>query len=644
MPRVLQSGYPPSSKQKTVTSVAKGGTNASSAYQAVINLGGINKDLINSPNGIARLNGVGVISTDNLPSLITTGATVNGPVSLTVNQVQAYTITNFNNFKLYTITAITGSVSVSGATITYTAPATGGAGGFIVNGRNINITIIPIKPAAPTITYPTFNASNIAVNAALTANAFAMITGSDTHISSDWQIASDNAFTNIVAQTLNDTTNKTSWTISPSIANNVTYYLRVRYKGTTYGYGDWSSTIIFTTGTANNVTTEEAVLVPLSGDASNSGLFGASVTIDGVGNRVAISQIGALGVFVFLRTGSNWALETKIIPSDVIVSDKVGYSISFGNTGVRLAIGCPQNDTSGTNTGCVYIYRKDIAGWVLETKLQASVPSPGDYFGYSVNLSSGGDKLVVGAPYKDNGGTDKGSVYVFTRTGSVWTQQAMLTSSDGGSNDYFGNSVAISGDGTRIIVGSLLNDSSGLTDAGAAYVFKFTSSWVQEIKLVPSDGAIGDNFGFSVAINNDGTRAAIGSYYAQPGSLYRAGAVYVFFKDGSDVWSQEAKLVASDKAINDQFGYSVSISDDGSQISIGANNKVYSSTARGKIYIFSRSGTAWSQTTGFQGDSSPDVRGLGSSICIARDKSRVISGAIGSYINSVFSGSASIFR
>lgn len=643
MPRFLQNGYPPSSKQKTVTTVARGGTGASAADQAVTNLGGINIDTLDKPNGVAKLDSLGLLPTSILPNQITTGSTVNGPTSLTVNQVQAYTITNFNSFKVYDVQAISGSVSVSGDTITYTAPATEIPGGFTINGRKINITIIGIKPATPTITYPTFNSNGISTTASATASAFAMTTGSDTHASSDWQVATDSAFTNLVAQTIDDAINKTSWTFSPAVPNNATLYLRVRYKGTTYGYGSWSSTIIFSTGTVNNVTTEEAILIPPNGDALDAGLFGTSISIDGTGSRVAISQIGVLGVYVFVRSGANWTLEQKIIPTNATVADKFGYSISMDILGNRIAIGTPQSDISGTNTGAVFIYRR-FGTWILEATLQASVPSPNDYFGYSVSISSNASRLVVGVPYRESGGTDRGAVYVFTRSSTTWTEEAILTASDGADNDYFGNSVAISGDGTRIVIGSVLNDSSGVTDSGAVYIFKLNVTWSQEIKLTASNKAINDNFGFSVAINNDGTRVVVGSYYSQPGSLYRAGSVYIYFRNGSDVWAQEAILTASDKAVNDQFGYSVSISDDSSQVLIGANNKTISGVIRGKVYLFTRSGTTWTQTVGFQGDVSPDVRGLGSSVSLARDKSRGSAGAINSYIGGIHSGSVSIYR
>ena len=133
------------------------------------------------------------------------------------------------------------------------------------------------------------------------------------------------------------------------------------------------------------------------------------------------------------------------------------------------------------------------------TKLTASDGAASDYFGDSVAID--GDTLVVGARYDDDNGSASGSVYVFIHSGIIWTQQAKLTASDGAADDRFGSSVAIDGD--TIVVGALLNDDNG-TDSGTAYVFtRSGTTWTQQAKLTASDGALDDEFGQSVAIAGD---------------------------------------------------------------------------------------------------------------------------------------------
>jgi hypothetical protein len=184
-----------------------------------------------------------------------------------------------------------------------------------------------------------------------------------------------------------------------------------------------------------------------------------------------------------------------------------------------------------------------------------------------------GTTAVVGAL----GNNGRGAAYVFTGSGSTWTQQAKLTASDGAPFDDFGISVALSG--TTAVVGALGNNGRG-----AAYVFTGSgSTWTQQAKLTASDGAPGDEFGISVALS--GTTAIVGAY----GGKSFTGAAYVFTNSGS-TWTQQAKLTASDGAANNDFGFSVALS--GSTAVVGAFGN---SSGIGAAYMFTRSGTTWSQ-------------------------------------------------
>ncbi len=209
-----------------------------------------------------------------------------------------------------------------------------------------------------------------------------------------------------------------------------------------------------------------------------------------------------------------------------------------------------------------------------------------DHFGDSVALD--GEYAIVGAYEDDDKGTDSGSAFVYRRSGSGWTQAAKLTASDGEAEDYFGCSVAVSGD--CAIVGAYQEDERG-TGSGAAYVFQRSDSgWAQVAKLTASDGAAGDRFGYSVAL--DGEYALVGAYVAA-GAWDNSGAAYVFRKPESgwaDTSAYAAKLAASDGRASGQFGYSVALS--GEYALIGAPRVgAYENSA----YVFRRSGSAWTQ-------------------------------------------------
>ena len=144
-------------------------------------------------------------------------------------------------------------------------------------------------------------------------------------------------------------------------------------------------------------------------------------------------------------------------------------------------------------------------------------------------MSSDGSRVIIGASYADPSGIpNAGAAYVFTRSGSTWTQEAKLTASDYAASDYFGQSVAISSDGSRVIIGAPYADPGGITNAGAAYIYTRTvTTWTQEVKLTASDKASNIYFGSSVTMNSAGTRVIIGAPYADPDGVANAGAAYI---------------------------------------------------------------------------------------------------------------------
>ncbi|MCH7498230.1 MAG: hypothetical protein IH971_10315, partial [Candidatus Marinimicrobia bacterium] len=174
--------------------------------------------------------------------------------------------------------------------------------------------------------------------------------------------------------------------------------------------------------------------------------------------------------------------EFKILPADGAASDKFGESVSI--SGDYAVVG-------SFGAGSAYVFKRNSTSWTQEAKLLASDGFQGDYFGITVSIS--GDYAIVGAWGDDDNGSFSGSAYLFKRTGTSWAQEAKLLPSDGAAGDQFGFSVSISGD--YAVVGAPFDDDNG-TESGSAYVFKRTgTSWAQEAKLLPSDGAAGDWFG-----------------------------------------------------------------------------------------------------------------------------------------------------
>jgi FG-GAP repeat protein len=228
------------------------------------------------------------------------------------------------------------------------------------------------------------------------------------------------------------------------------------------------------------------------------------------------------------------------------------------------------------------------ASFVQEARLTASPAQAGAAFGFA--LAAAGDTLVAGAYLEDTAaGRDAGAAYVFVRSGGSWVQQQRLVASDGAAGDEFGRAVAVSGD--TVVVGGLLNDHAGGRDAGAAYVFVRTgTTWREQQKLTAPDAAEDDQFGFLVTVSGD--RLVAGSHLDDNANGAEAGSAYVFARSGT-AWTMEQKLLAPDGAADDRFGFPVAL--DGSTLAVGSyRNDTAGGVDAGAVYVFIRSGTGWS--------------------------------------------------
>jgi hypothetical protein len=314
-----------------------------------------------------------------------------------------------------------------------------------------------------------------------------------------------------------------------------------------------------------------------------------------------------------------WTEESKLIAPDPSLNDLFGYSVAI--EGDLALVGARENSVGGA----VYVFSRSTAGeWTWQTKLIPSTIGNDHRFGCSVSLSQG--KALVGAWESDAGGAGKtGAAFVFSRSPEgVWAQEAVLTPADGGVGDQFGLSVSLSQD--TALVGSRLNSPGGVTFAGAAYVFKRNQSgtWSQQAKLTANDLAEQDYFGYAISL--DQGRAIIGSFAASPGSVTYAGAAYIFARGEDGGWFQEAKLVASDKQEFDRMGTSVSLS--GNRALVGAYSASPSGVKEaGAAYIFFRSTAGvWNQEAKLTASDKAESDYFGLSVSLVGDRALVGAG------------------
>jgi len=328
--------------------------------------------------------------------------------------------------------------------------------------------------------------------------------------------------------------------------------------------------------------------------ASTDDKFGWSVSISSDGSTAIVGAHGddsdSGSAYIFVRSGSSWTQQAKLTAgTDASVDDEFGISVSISGDGSTAIVGARYDDDNGS----AYIFVRSAGTWTQQQKLTAGADAgANDNFGEIVSISGDGNTAIVGARYDDdNGQSDSGSAYIFVRSSGTWTQQTKLTAgADAGNTDYFGHSVSISSDGSTAIVGAYYDDDNGQTNSGSAYIFvRSESSWTQQQKLTLGANATGtDFFGYSVSISSDGSTVIVGAYGDDDHGLYDSGAAYIFVRS-SGTWTQQAKLTAGTDAGNgERFGFNVSISGDGNTAIVGAY-------PNDSAYIFVRSGGTWTQ-------------------------------------------------
>ena len=312
----------------------------------------------------------------------------------------------------------------------------------------------------------------------------------------------------------------------------------------------------------------------------------------------------------------------KLLASDISSYNYFGASVAISSDGKTAVIGAYGNEAA-------YIFTYSGTTWTEQQILTASDSASFDYFGNSVDISTDGNTVIVGAYQEDTTATDQGAAYVFTRTGSTWTQQAKLRASDADISDNFGASVSLSADGNTALIGADNENTSPNSDNGAAYVFtRSGSTWTQQQKLLASDRASNENFGNRVSLSADGNTAIIGADAEDTSPNTNNGAAYVFTRSGT-TWTEQQKLLASDLAAGDQFGFSVAISSDGNTAVIGAiQGDTSPNSNNGAAYIFTRSEGVWTEQQKLTASDRASNEFFGWSVSFSSDGNTLAIGAI----------------
>ncbi len=409
------------------------------------------------------------------------------------------------------------------------------------------------------------------------------------------------------------------------------------------------------------------VAVGASGDTVVIGAEDEDSNATGVNGDETDNSSGIAGAaYVFVRNGGSWSQEAYLKASNTGTFDRFGESVAI--SGDTIVVGASLEDSGATgvngnqaddgtgNAGAAYVFLRTGTTWSQQAYLKAPAVDASDNFGGSVAIS--GDTIVVGAAWEDGGETgvngdptdnsvqNAGAAYVFVRTGTTWSQQAYLKASTIDVNDFFGLSVAVSGD--TVVIGARHEDSGatgvngdqlddGAADAGAAYVFvRNGTTWTQEAYLKASNAEAGDFFGIAVAASENTIAvgassedsSAAGVNGGEGNGSLNSGAVYLFVR-GASGWSQQAYLKASHNGGGDLFGDALAIHED--SLVVGATSEDSDATGvdgdpfnnllarSGAAYLFRRGGSTWSQRAYLKASNTGSNDRFGESVAVSED-------------------------
>ena len=365
------------------------------------------------------------------------------------------------------------------------------------------------------------------------------------------------------------------------------------------------------------------------------------------------------------------------------VNRAFGYSVAISSDGLTLIVGC-RGDASNavgingnefgggvTASGATYIFTKTSGNWTQEAYIKTSNAQNNDQFGYNVTVSSDGNTMAASAVLEASGATgingdqtsntesSSGAVYVFSRSGTTWTQEAYIKPSNTSSGARFGESLDLSSNGNALIVGSINEDSNATgingdqtnslaTDSGAAYLFSRT--WTQDTYIKASNTNASDSFGYCVKISENGNTIAVSANREDSSSsgingnqtdnsVFSSGALYVYTKTGSN-WTQEAYIKSSNPGVVDDFGYDFDLSANGTTLVVGARTERSNATGvngnqtddstfgTGAAYIFEKPSSTWSQTAYLKASNSEADDYFGQDVSISDNGDLVFISAI----------------
>lgn len=561
-----------SGSSSSVVGVENGGTGVTTAPAALALLGGVPYSSLGNPGGPAKLiNGKLPLDYFGDPNSFSSTVKIHGIQSMSASQTQIFSITNYDVFTAYNISAVSGTVSRTGPNITYIAPATAGLSGFIVNGKTYSIAVSSVQVQKPDIVSPLQGATGLSSSVTFTSSNYVILGGSSPHQGSDWQISTSSDFSTLVNSVTNAAAWKTSWTVN-DLLQNTTYYVRTRHNSIANGYSQWSSVLSFSTK-VNFLPISQIAFFP-----TDSNTVQDDVHMSGDGTVILGTSRHSSVIQGFERSGGVWY-------NSFSVNKPSGTSYTFQRAVLSedksTIAACIYPGSHGShNYGAVVIYRKINGIFQYETEFSGSHTAA--VAGHSLLwLSFDGNKLIFGNSADSGLGT--GNVKCYSKSGSTWTLNQTVAAPVGSASFAYPSkysTIVVDPTGTTMLVKCTIGG------IGKLLTYTYSSSWTLSNTIDIPENAVYH----PLALSNDKSTAALLSH--SNGSF----ELLIYTNSSGNYLLHQSSVEPATNA--NQANMKIAISSNGSVIAYGnhhANNNPNAIANQiGSLYLYKKTGSSWS--------------------------------------------------
>ncbi len=475
------------------------------------------------------------------------------------------------------------------------------------------------------VTYPPQGSMGISPSTHFLSSIFI---GSGFHTGTQWQVSRNSDFTDIVHDSGLSLTSLIYYNLKDfgvELDHSTTYYVRLRHENNKGQTSSWSDPVMFTTRHAL-LAGAERHRIQLT-QSTFSEIPSGKVTLSAGGRVAAFTSRYSGGdavdrgmVSVFRRAGDTWRPDVTFTSFRDVQTDSFGSTVAISDDGRVIAV-IDQSDEDDDTDPAVVVYRRTDAGWSKAVLLYPTDGHPSHMYGISIGISYHGDVIAVGDPGCNVSGNGSGCVHVFHHRYGTWLCDAPITRLNSEPGDHFGASVELSSDGRVLVVGapgSTVYNSWNVRSAGTAHIFRHNVGWVCEATLHATPPVDGAEFGRHVSISGDGTLIAVSALSAiksAPVTLYERCDGY---------WVETYPLPVDKNLARQANSECISLSEDGKSILIGHPMDTHVGIPSGYVMVYTRSQDRWSVAYQLTPSDSHQTMHFGQSLKLSRDGSTAI--------------------